>query len=62
TLVGLGFTALSMTPAALGAVKAVVRTMNQKQVADYLKTQLDLPTASIREKLKSYAMDHGIFI
>lgn len=61
-LVGLGFTALSMTPAALGAVKAVVRTMNQKEISDYLETQLELPTASIREKLKSYAMDHGIFI
>lgn len=61
-LVGIGFTSLSMTPAALGAVKAVVRSMNQKEVSDYLKTQLSLPSATIRDKLKSYAMDHGIFI
>ena len=61
-LVGLGFTSLSMTPAALGAIKAVVRSMDQKQVADYLKTQLSMPSATIRDKLKSYAMDHDIFI
>lgn len=61
-LIGIGFTSLSMTPAALGAIKAVVRTMNQKEVADYLKTQLSLPSATIRDKLKSYAMDHDIFI
>lgn len=61
-LIGIGFTSLSMTPAALGAIKAVVRTTNQQEVANYLKTQLHLPSASIRDKLKSYAVDHGIFI
>ena len=61
-LVGLGFTSLSMTPAALGAIKAVVRSMNQKEVADYLKTQLSSPSATLRDKLKSYATDHDIFI
>ncbi len=61
-LIGIGFTSLSMTPAALGAIKAVVRSTNQQEVANYLKTQLHLPSASIRDKLKSYAVDHGIFI
>lgn len=61
-LVGLGFTSLSMTPSALGAVKAVVRSMSQKEVAAYLQTQLSTASASIRDKLKSYAMDHDIFI
>lgn len=61
-LVGLGFTSLSMTPSALGSVKAVVRSMNQKEVSAYLETQLSTSSASIRDKLKSYAMDHGIFI
>ena len=61
-LVGLGFTSLSMTPAALGAIKAVVRSMNQKEIADYLATQISSPSATIRDKLKSYATDHDIFI
>lgn len=61
-LVGLGYTSLSMAPSSLGAVKAVVRSMNQAQVEEYLLTQLNSPSPSIREKLKSYAMDHGIFI
>lgn len=61
-LIGLGFTSLSMTPSALGAVKAVVRSTNQKEVAGYLETQLSTSSASIRDKLKSYAMDHDIFI
>lgn len=61
-LVGLGFTSLSMAPSSLGAVKAVIRSMNQAQVNEYLLSQLNSPSPSIREKLKSYAMDHGIFI
>lgn len=61
-LVGLGFRSLSMNPAALGAVKAAIRTMDQAQVGSYLEKQLQTSTRSLRETLKMYAQDHGILI
>lgn len=62
TLVGLGFRSLSMTPSSLGAVKAAIRTMDQKHLAAYLEKQLVTTSGSLREKLKMYARDHGILI
>ena len=61
-LIGLGFEKLSLNASALGAVKSVVCTMNQAQTAEYLQTQLSMPSHSLRAKLKAYAMDHGVFI
>ncbi len=61
-LIGLGFTKLSMNPSSLGAIKAVVRTTDQKQLSDFISTVLSNAVVSIRPLLKSYAVDHGIFI
>ncbi len=61
-LVGLGFTRLSMNPASLGSIKAVVRSMDQKQVHSFIMEQLSTSTRSIRPLLRSYALDHDIFI
>lgn len=61
-LVGLGFRSLSMNPAALGAVKAAIRTMDQTQLEAYLTKQLQTSSHSLRETLKTYAQDHGILI
>lgn len=61
-LIGLGFQTISMNPSALGAIKSVVCTTNQEQTAQYLQTQLTMPSHSLRQKLQAYAMDHGVFI
>jgi len=61
-LIALGYTSLSMNPTAIPAIKAVVRTMNRTKTAEYIFSQIDQSNHSIREQLKSYAIDHGIFI
>ncbi len=61
-LIALGFTSLSMNPTAILRIKAVVRTLNQHEVSDYIQTLLSSPKSSIREQLRSYAVDHNIFI
>ena len=61
-LIGLGFNRLSMAPASLGAVKAVLRTMNQAKTADYLARILSRPEHSLRDRVRSYALDQGVFI
>ena len=61
-LIALGFTKLSMSPGALGHVKAVVRSMNQDETQEFLLQHLNDTTASLRPLLKAYAIDHEIFI
>ena len=61
-MIALGYTSLSMNPAAIPAIKAVVRTMNREKTAEYILSQIEQSNHSIREQLKSYAIDHGIFI
>ncbi len=61
-LVGLGYTKLSMNAGALGKVKAVVRSMNQSETEEFLLRHLSDQTASLRALLRSYAIDHEIFI
>ncbi len=61
-LIALGFRRLSMNAASLGAIKAMILSMNAAQVEDYINTLLSLPTHSLREKLRLYALDHNIMI
>lgn len=61
-LIALGYTSLSMNPAAIPAIKAVVRTMDRAKTAEYILSQIEQSNHSIREQLKSYAIDHGVFI
>ncbi|MBO5997581.1 MAG: phosphoenolpyruvate--protein phosphotransferase [Alphaproteobacteria bacterium] len=61
-LVALGFKKLSMNPASLGAIKAMILSMDTRQVVDYLQTILPLPAHSLREKLRLFALDHDIVI
>lgn len=61
-LIGLGYKKLSMNPSALGMVKAVVRSMNQKQTESFLMRHLSDTVETLRPLLQSYAIDHDIFI
>ena len=61
-LIGLGFKKLSMNPAALGRIKAVVRSMNQEKVHEFLLRYLSDTTATLRPLLQAYVTDHEIFI
>ncbi|HSE76846.1 MAG TPA: putative PEP-binding protein, partial [Alphaproteobacteria bacterium] len=61
-LVGLGYRSLSMPPAAVGPVKAMVRSVEIDALERYLRGQIRSSRRSIRENLLSFARDHGIAV
>jgi phosphotransferase system enzyme I (PtsP) len=59
-LVGIGLRALSMSPANIGPVKAMIRSVDLASL-DPLLADLDaLPSRSLRGKLRDFARDHGV--
>lgn len=61
-LIGLGFQRLSMSPGAIGAVKAMLRSMRASDVGQYLDTLMTTPAHSLRGHLQNFARDRGISI
>ncbi|WP_142850732.1 phosphoenolpyruvate--protein phosphotransferase [Telmatospirillum sp. J64-1] len=61
-LLALGVRTLSMSAPSIGPVKCMLRSLDLPPLERYLDTLLDLPDHSLREKLKSYAIDHGVVI
>jgi phosphotransferase system enzyme I (PtsP) len=61
-LVGLGFRNISMPPATVGSIKAMIRSLNVRVLGDYLARLYDAPDHSLRQKLRAFAADHGIVI
>jgi phosphotransferase system, enzyme I, PtsP len=61
-LVGLGIRQLSLAPSEIGAVKAMVRSLEASQLKRYLLRLLKLPDRSLRGRLQAWAQDHGIVL
>ena len=61
-LIGIGYRALSMSPLAIGPVKAMIRSLQVSALGPYLDSLLDLPDASLRDKLRAFARDHGVVL
>jgi phosphotransferase system enzyme I (PtsP) len=61
-LVALGYRALSLTPLALGPVKAMLLELDAKKAAALLRPLIEMPAqdASIRERLQSFAAVEGL--
>lgn len=59
-LMGLGYRRLSMSPANIGPVKAMVRSVAVGDLVDYLDVQLHSPVPSLRTHLRAFAQDHGV--
>ncbi|MGE0667032.1 MAG: phosphoenolpyruvate--protein phosphotransferase [Sphingomonadales bacterium] len=59
-LIGLGLRNLSMTPASVGPVKEMIRSLDAGKLRAYLMTLLQLPDHSLRSKLTNFARDHGV--
>ncbi len=59
-LIGLGVRQLSLMPADLGPVKAMVRSLRCGRLAGYLEQLYHLPDHSLRTRLRNYALDHGV--
>jgi phosphotransferase system enzyme I (PtsP) len=61
-LIGLGYRALSMSPLAVGPIKTMVRSLQAAPLTAYIDSLLDLPDASLRDKLRAFARDHGVIL
>ncbi len=59
-LIGLGVRGLSMAAPAIGPVKAMVRSLDVGVLRPYLFGLLEAPDHSLRDKLRGFALDHGV--
>jgi phosphotransferase system enzyme I (PtsP) len=59
-LIGLGFRSISMAPASVGPVKAMVLSLDAGNLARRLDELLDSKTSSLREDLRRFAVEHGV--
>jgi phosphotransferase system enzyme I (PtsP) len=59
-LIGIGYRRLSMSPANIGPVKTMIRSMSVDGMADYLEGLLHTPHPSIQSHLRGFARDHGV--
>ena len=51
---------LSLTPADVGPVKTMLRSLRCGSLTSYLGQLYDLPDHSLRVRLRHYALDHGV--
>jgi phosphotransferase system, enzyme I, PtsP len=61
-LVALGYRTLSLTPSAIGPVKAMVLDLSSRDAAAFLIPLIEKPSGSvpIRERLEAFATDNGL--
>lgn len=59
-LLGLGIERLSITPAAVGPVKAMIRTLDLDRLRAGLMPMVDSPEGPLRERLEQWATAHGV--
>ncbi len=58
-LVGLGFRALSMAPASIGPVKAMIRSLDCAALGEFIRSLGDVSAPSLRGKFHDFARDRG---
>jgi phosphotransferase system enzyme I (PtsP) len=61
-LIGLGFRSISMAPASVGPVKAMVLSLDATDLWVRLQELLACKSTTLREELKSYAAEKGVQI
>jgi phosphotransferase system enzyme I (PtsP) len=61
-LVGIGFRSLSMVPAGIGPVKAMIRTLRAGDLEQLLTGLDSLADHTLRPKLRAFARDHNVAI
>ncbi|MEG6507718.1 phosphoenolpyruvate--protein phosphotransferase [Methyloligella sp. 2.7D] len=59
-LIALGFRSISMAPASVGPVKAMVLSLDVGEAREKLNSLLDEPTASLRDELRAFAAEKGV--
>lgn len=61
-LVGAGFRRISMSPAAIGPVKMMVRSLDARKLEAFMEGLYGLPDPSTRERLRAFAADHAVAV
>ncbi len=61
-LLGVGVRTLSMSAPSVGPVKAMIRSLNLPELEEFMVGLLNLPDHSLRERLRAFAIDHGIAV
>jgi len=61
-LIGLGVRILSVASPSVGPVKAMIRSLEVEGVASYLGGLLTSPVHSLRDRLRDFALDHGVVL
>ncbi len=59
-LIGVGLRRLSVSPAKVGPLKTMIRTLHRDDLAHYLKVVCARSSASVRTSLMAYVRDHGV--
>jgi phosphotransferase system enzyme I (PtsP) len=59
-LIGLGIDRLSITPAAVGSIKAMVRSLDRGALIDVMAPWLADPRGALRETLAAWANEHSV--
>ncbi len=62
TLIGLGIHRMSMAPASIGPVKAMILSLERERLASYLSQLENSAEHSLRPRLRNFARDHGVDI
>jgi phosphotransferase system enzyme I (PtsP) len=62
TLIGLGFKTLSMSPASVGPIKAMVLSLDAKKTAGFLDGLLREETGTVRGEIEKFARSQGVAI
>jgi phosphotransferase system enzyme I (PtsP) len=61
-LIGIGLQRFSITPIAVGAIKAMIRSLDRAKLAPELEALLDAPPPDLRGALARWAEDNGVSI
>jgi phosphotransferase system enzyme I (PtsP) len=61
-LVAIGYRSLSLSPSAVGPVKAMLLDLNARKASALIQPLIDSPAGSlpIRERLKAFAAEEGL--
>jgi phosphotransferase system enzyme I (PtsP) len=59
-LIGLGIERLSITPAAVGPIKAMVRSLNREKLIAQMNEALASPPRALRDSLLGWAAEHSV--
>jgi phosphotransferase system enzyme I (PtsP) len=61
-LIGIGLERFSITPVAVGPIKAMIRSLDRSEIVPAMEKMLDKPPPDMRKALTRWAQQHGVAI